>query len=452
MAADLLDHVLRYATPSSLVHEGGRPSLALATSGGADANPHFFTGRLADPRRTAMALRALARVASERFYIPPGMLERILAASDPVVTSGGGHLRFEAFSACCSTYARVDLPPDAIDGEFAGHGTTNVDFNAPMRAALAQAGDHDELGLRVGADHVILSRDGADVTERRVPLPSRWLRSFVEVQAYQARMERRAALDRAAALSFVRSLPASAAASSEIWAVPSGRGLRIAGSRSPGAVRITGAARLRLLEPLAAVSGGLEVLATPDGEASEWVLALGPARFHLVTSADASRGFSGEGQALDALSSEAGRAVVASVRSVLRWQAVIQPESLARETGLAPSDVSAALAILGSCGLVGFDVTTAAHFHRELPFDLSKVEGMHPRLAGARRLIDTDGVRIVKQSGDHVEAEVAGSGVAHRVTIGPGGAFTCTCTWHSRHRGTRGPCKHVVALRLASAT
>ena len=50
-------------------------------------------------------------------------------------------LRFEAFSACCSTYGRVDLLPRAVEGEWLGRGTTNVDFNAPMRAALAKIQD-----------------------------------------------------------------------------------------------------------------------------------------------------------------------------------------------------------------------------------------------------------------------------------------------------------------------
>jgi hypothetical protein len=32
-------------------------------------------------------------------------------------------------------YARVDLTPEAFEGEIIEHGTTNVDFDPPMRAA-----------------------------------------------------------------------------------------------------------------------------------------------------------------------------------------------------------------------------------------------------------------------------------------------------------------------------
>ncbi|MDR2984919.1 MAG: SWIM zinc finger domain-containing protein [Nocardiopsaceae bacterium] len=38
----------------------------------------------------------------------------------------------------------------------------------------------------------------------------------------------------------------------------------------------------------------------------------------------------------------------------------------------------------------------------------------------------------------------------HRVTFADSGD-TCTCPWWGKHRGTRGPCKHVLAARLAKS-
>jgi uncharacterized Zn finger protein len=42
----------------------------------------------------------------------------------------------------------------------------------------------------------------------------------------------------------------------------------------------------------------------------------------------------------------------------------------------------------------------------------------------------------------------------HRVTFGPSGAGqdTCTCPWWGKHQGTRGPCKHVLAARIAASS
>src|SRR5512134_2372230 len=142
MAEAAFQHVYRYAFPSQLVPAPQGSELRLATSSGARESPHFFKGRLTRPQRTAELLLALSEISRTRFFLPPGMLARIIAAADPVVTSGGERLRFEAFSVCCGVYARVDLLPEAVDGDWAGRGTTNVDFNPPMRAMLAQLGSN----------------------------------------------------------------------------------------------------------------------------------------------------------------------------------------------------------------------------------------------------------------------------------------------------------------------
>ena len=157
MSGPALDYAYRYASPSAAVLTPGGLGLRLATCGGEQEHPHFFRGRLTAPRRTADLLRGVVEVVQSRFFTPPAMLARILALADPVVTSGGEMLRFEAFSACCSTYGRVDLLPQAVDGEWLGRGTTNVDFNAPMRAALAKIRDSDSVTLSVGSDAVELA-------------------------------------------------------------------------------------------------------------------------------------------------------------------------------------------------------------------------------------------------------------------------------------------------------
>src|SRR4051794_30980594 len=124
MSGPALDYSYRYAYPSEFTATAHGSRLHLATCGGAEEHPYFFKGRLTRPRRAADLLRGLVQIVQSRFHIPPAMLSRILAFADPVVTSSQEILRFEAFSACCSAYARVDLLPGAIDGELLGRGTT----------------------------------------------------------------------------------------------------------------------------------------------------------------------------------------------------------------------------------------------------------------------------------------------------------------------------------------
>ena len=64
-----------------------------------------------------------------------------------------------------------------------GRGTTNVDFNATMRAALARIRDGDKVELSVGAKAVELCRDAETVVERKVPLPLRWLSRWLRLNS-----------------------------------------------------------------------------------------------------------------------------------------------------------------------------------------------------------------------------------------------------------------------------
>ena len=61
------------------------------------------------------------------------MLAAELRSADPVVTVHGDRVRFESFSACAGAYARLDLDTSSFHAAFLSHGTTNVDFNMPMR-------------------------------------------------------------------------------------------------------------------------------------------------------------------------------------------------------------------------------------------------------------------------------------------------------------------------------
>jgi predicted nucleic acid-binding Zn finger protein len=48
------------------------------------------------------------------------------------------------------------------------------------------------------------------------------------------------------------------------------------------------------------------------------------------------------------------------------------------------------------------------------------------------------------------DASVQGSEVLHRVRE-VDGEMQCTCPWFAKHRGERGPCKHVLAAEAARA-
>ena len=441
-----LEYAYRYSHESGLEDSDGRAQLRLATFGGAEENPYFFQGKLRNPRRTADLMLAVARVARSRFHLPAQMLARILAAADPVVTCTDSRIRFESFSACCGAYARLDLTEKGFDGDLLGRGTTNVDFNPPMRAALSKIRTGEEVGLSVGTREVRVDTREGSATERKVALPTRWLKGFVEVQAHQARMQTRFEIKGAEIRRFLRALPRGGTRGAS-FIVSAGRGLRLSQVESREAVRVGGIERLRVLEDVAGDASVLRVFGQAGGEASGFELVFDDARFHLVLSPEIWRGFSGEGQVLENLAQDRSEAEVTRAHASLNWNPLVEPSELARHAKLNPEEVKRALAVLGARGLVGYDLHEGRYFHRELPFDLGLVEKLQPRLVAARKLVEAGGIEFTSRTEELVEAWVPGSDVKQRVKITPEGA-KCTCTWYAKHQGERGPCKHVLAVQI----
>lgn len=446
--AESVSYAYTYPFPSVLRLVDQKKHLALATCGGVEQHPYFFKGLLVNARRTADLLLTVSEVSRTRFYSPAEIRERMLAAADPVVTSGGDRLRFEAFSVCCGVYARVDLRENAIDGEWVGRGTTNVDFNPPMRAALINILGSERVGLNVGADRVELDKGDEKVVEKKVKLPVRWLKGFVEVQAHQSRLRQVFEVSGDEARRFFSALPKHQITSKgEVsYVVAAGKGLRLSPRASAQSVMIGAAGRLKTLEQLVRYAKKVRVYGGDNG-VSAWEILTDDASFHLVLSPDASRGFSGEGQVLSQLAKAKSQEELAKIRAQLQWQAKVDEEVLARGANVDRTAVKDALAMLGTRGLVGFDLAENAYFHRELPFDMDLIEQLQPRLINARKLVDEGAVRITKHADDQVEAYVKGTEVEHRVVIN-GDKSQCTCEWKAKHPDDRGNCKHVLAVEI----
>ena len=447
----LTDHqVYRYPFASHLSPQDNAAILRLATySDHGTASPYFFQGRLINPRRTADLLRGLMQIVKARFHVPAAMLERIMMEADPVVTCNDYRLRFEGFSACCGAYVRIDMLPESLDGETFGRGTTNVDFNQPMLSALAKIKPADDVSIAVGADEVVLQQKQKEVVEKKVKLPLRWLSGFVEVQAVQSRMKLIHQIDAMHAFRFFRSLPRMKTNRRSTWAAKSGQGLRLSQVQSPHSLKIGGLERLRVLESLSRDAESLRVYTDEATGASAWVLAFSDCRFHLVVSPEVWRGFSGEGQALESLAT-ADKTTIPIVQSKLKWQSIVDLDQLAQSTKLTPAAIDAALKTLGARGLVGFDLAESTYFHREMPFDMSMVEKLQPRLRAARKLIDQNNVRFGKETVKTCEVLVQSDEVQHRVVFqaGKSPSWKCTCPWFAKHDNSRGPCKHMLAAQI----
>ncbi|MET0426074.1 MAG: SWIM zinc finger family protein [Actinoplanes sp.] len=427
-----------YLGPSVLGPQG---ALSLQTSGGPAAYPQFFTGFLTAPAAAATGLLAVAEVARSRYYRPADP-----AGLDPVVTAGADRLRFESFSGCGGVHARLDVLPGGIDGDIVAHGTTNVDVNVPLQRALTRVGSGDPMHLAVGPDDLTVTTFDGPVVERKVPLPTRWLRGFAESQAITARFDPRADLGVTEARGLLGRLRASDR--SVLWAVPAGRTLRLTSRPGPGAVCLPGGGRLVALAPFLRHATGLRVYGPPVAAgsgpvASTWELSSPSMRLSLTLSPEPYRGFSGEGAVLDSLAADQAADDADRISALLSWEPTVDVAALAAEAGIDAVRVRDALTQLSTAGRVGYDVAEAGYFHRTLPYAADAVARMNPRLAAARALaaagaVTADGPVATVRSGEQI----------YHVRD----AASCTCPWWAKHRGERGPCKHALAVRLAADT
>jgi len=208
---------------------------------------------------------------------------------------------------------------------------------------------------------------------------------------------------------------------------------------------MAGPQRLKELLPLLRFGGKLRVygpnVARGAGPvASVWQLDLPGMRLVLTLSPEIMRGFSGEGAVLSALAGDEVIDDAESISTLLSFDARVEPDRLADQSGLSVARVRAALTQLGTAGRVGYDHADASYFHRELPYAAERAARQNPRLRAARDLLDAD---AVTWSGDIATITVEDH--VQRVRSAADGTLSCTCQWYAKYQGGRGPCKHILA-------
>jgi hypothetical protein len=408
-------------------------------------HPVLFSGQVLRPDVAAGGLRSLVEIASTRYFNPiPGGF----ASLDPIVTAQGDRLRCEAFSACNGVYARLDLLGQSLDERALGFGTTNIDINPLLALALAGIAQHEPLHLQVGPEQITFAMPGGQHTERKVALPERWVRAIAETQCLASGMVLRAELDGMAWRRFAQGLSTAGGngAGTSLWVVPSPGGLRQTRRPQRGAVALNGTARLSAIRRLQHLVQrvrvyGPEVSESTPSAIGVWEFQLPGARLSLMLSPEPYRGFSGEGAVLASLG-RADNADAQTLSALLAWEPCIDPAALAQEAQLPVDRVGHALTVLATSGQVGFDLHEQRYFHRQLPFGEDRVRHNYPRLEAAKKLV-ADGAVSTQADRHRVEGEHGTYWVVPHQ-----GRLQCTCLFEAKYSGTRGPCKHALAVHL----
>lgn len=402
--------------------------------------PCFFWGSLTEPYVTAKCWSTIAKVVRSSFGpIPPSL-------RDPIVSAGANKMRFEGFSSCNGVYVRLDMKPEAIDGEFIASGTTNVDFNEPMLNALNAIQKNEKVTLAVGQNDVQVITTKTKVVEKKVTLPTRWIKGLTSVQLYLADMDKKFELNRIQTIQLFQNLP-KGNVKGEFYITNRVGKYMFTTLETKDSVRIGGIHRLRLLEGILAIVDKIYVYESSDKETCSIVCEFGKMQLLMAFSPDAYRGFSGEGKALENMTENVPIEWVYGLNSLLKSNESFDPTMLSIENDINFETMDNLNASLSSMGLLGYDMEERNHFYRRLPFKTERILSLNPRLKNAKKLIDNEDIAIITKRHNYIEANVKGTDVTHRVII-DGENNHCTCNWFTAYQGKRGICKHILGVKM----
>jgi hypothetical protein len=437
------DLQISYPAVSSLNKVKGINSLVMAhQSEIQEVNniPCFFWGSLTEPYVTAKCWSTIAKVVRSSFGpIPPSL-------RDPIVSAGANKMRFEGFSSCNGVYVRLDMKPEAIDGDFIASGTTNVDFNEPMLNALNAIQKNEKVTLAVGQNDMQVITTKTKVVEKKVTLPTRWIKGLTSVQLYLADMDKKFELNKIQTIQLFQNLP-KGNVKGEFYITNRVGKYMFTTLETKDSVRIGGIHRLRLLEGILAIVDKIYVYESSDKETCSIVCEFGKMQLLMAFSPDAYRGFSGEGKALENMTENVPIEWVYGLNSLLKSNESFDPTMLSIENDINFETMDNLTASLSSMGLLGYDMEERNHFYRRLPFKTERILSLNPRLKNAKKLIDNEDIAIITKRHNYIEANVKGTDVTHRVII-DGENNHCTCNWFTAYQGKRGICKHILGVKM----
>ena len=439
-----------FKNESTLINGNLALSIAPAlTPNGVENDPLFFNGEIIYPTIVSGGLLVLADVVSTRYfkYVP-------VAQRDPILSAQGDILRAECFSACNGVYARMDLFQSALDGEIL-YGTTNVDIGSNLRKSLFNVKQGDRLKFRIGDDgwKALHSKnlDGSVLTDiniqRPVKMPDRWVRALGNCAMLHQNMEYKFHIEGMQAKSFIAMLPAATGKERSGWLTPTKTGVMLKPKEEKNSVYISGLHRLSALKRIMSNVNAVYFYAPNDGEPGQMMIevCMTGANITLSLTAKSYEGYSGEGALLDSLSTPKILECADKIDDILNFESRLDIDKISKTIGIVKNDMNDAMELLAVSGKLGFDVREKSFFHRELPDDPDRVLKDNPRLVGAKKLVED--TEYIDDNIWHVKSGDTTYRVIYPTDENLENA-KCTCTWYLKHQNSRGPCKHILAVKL----
>lgn len=405
-------------------------------------------------------------------------LFRHLVPCDPVVTVAPDAVLFEGFSKDESSYGCVIVDRNSIVGDHGAElGTTNVDYSIALFDHFQTLRTYRPTRLHVDPEGFEVAVEGhTDYREEKIDLPPSWLRGFGQISAATGLPTRKVEIPVEVVYSILSFLKRNREKQGprsilfdlipgrtpeltlEPWGVPIvNQGPAYQGQRSEK-IKVWGRRRLFVLSRILPLVERFEVYLLGSGLPSIWVAYMGDMRFVLGLSGWTTNDWA-SGANLDLLADswQADEHTIQEVSKLLRLERSLSFDELERMIRGPKSALKGALHRMAQRGQCIYDFSVGKYRYRQIldePIGESLIGSEPQELTMGRKLFTDRRVKIVGKEqlpqGRRLVTAVVDGTTCEAILDSDGvmSKAACPCTHHRRFGIRKGPCRHLLALRL----
>ena len=401
---------------------------------------------------------------------------------DPVITVHPDEIFFECFSQDESSYGRLGVNYEVFQnvGEFAC-GTTNIDYSAALYDEFQKIRSYKTTRFAVDPSGFGVQTTNEDAyKEVKIDLPDSWVRGFLQVSAAMSLPATSFDLHPMDVhnLCFVlrrhkekqgpRGMRYHLTPGHPIKVVFEPWGTEVICARSfyhgkdAAEIRVWGRRRLHILERLIPVAHKFTVHLLGTGLPSFYVADLGQMSFTLGLSGWTANDWASAGNFdLMAPRADVDDFTKRRVFDALKFRWADTADALADRLNLDRALVLGALGGYTQAGRAIYDLNKHLWRVRELsrePLPMGKLRFANPREESATRFVLANAVAVSEQTQDALgNLQLRGTVrdkdklLTPSLTIDRDERMTraeCSCNWYLTHKLYKGPCEHMLALRM----
>lgn len=401
---------------------------------------------------------------------------------DPVITVHPDEAFFECFSQDESSYGRLGASYEVFQniGEFSC-GTTNIDYSSPLYDEFQKIRSYKKTRFEVDPTG-FTTQTGVDAAykEVKIDLPDSWVRGFLQVNSAMSLQATRVDLHPMDVHNFLfilrrrkekkgpRSMRYRLTPGQPVKVVFEPWNLEVTCPRSifhgegTHDIRVWGRRRLLILERLIPVARRFTVHLLGSGMPSFYVADLGDLSFTLGLSGWTANDWSTAGNFdLMAPRTEVDEFTRRRVFEALKETWRETPDALASRLGMDRATVLGALGAYTQAGRAIWDLNKNVYRARELsrePLPMEKLRFSNEREEKATRFLEARAVTVEGRPSNvdgslELRGSVKDGSKVHKPALRLDGDQRmvfgeCTCNFFQQNKLFKGPCEHLLALRL----